>query len=787
MATSPVQPPEGLAGNPQMIQLASVSLPSTSARIKPPTLCYCPTMDLIAAALEDESWGVWRLGGGRVFGGPGFTREKESRSVNTPRIAITTMTWKSLGMLLAIACTDNTLRLVSTYTGKIVHVLSTRPTMPEGQLSCLGWNMNLTDPQGTSQRLESGKVAESLEDILTPGAATSQPGVLAMKADLPRDLALIDVESSFPKLSSLPATGVEDDVFSSRASLDALFHDSNTSPADSVDVLVSGFDTGSVDLKMFESFDIGGIDLTTSFDKAKCKILRHTSQSLSPVHAFVVQTSTGLFLLPMSLRFISASPRYLSIVAAKSTQLQNLLRYIQQTQNQINIEWRTANDLPSKFLRNINESLSEKMDCNFLTAAYHLVVTGDCYAPLKEFLVDELGERGHKRWEKAVASGYETIRRLVHECLLPAIERCQIVTSRLKGLSGFRKAGGILGLDHDMLEGIDDTLDCLNLLAHKLLLVVGKDLRQFTAFAKWLRLEIDIQAADSDASTTDDILDRQDTVEHRLTLDYISGPMANSEVLKYIRPMKEKDQEQSTWEPEGPDSGFYRTFKNKLREDKGQGDHPKLDDLSSYLKKQCDALFAQVADSLRKSIMFSTPIPLVEQISGFIFDIKLLPVRQGRPVSHHSRAVVVAQKGKDIVIQEFPVSTVGSELEGISQAKDVQLDGDFSILDIKFVDTETFMVLRGNNIEARIEAWNYKSMDNLECELRHVFDLLQTKSRPIQLEVNGRKGRRAVCVLFDDRRSYSIFDLDNLVESEDGDDEEDMANENTVGDMMQHN
>jgi anaphase-promoting complex subunit 4 len=62
-------------------------------------------------------------------------------------------------------------------------------------------------------------------------------------------------------------------------------------------------------------------------------------------------------------------------------------------QNQIQMEWKSAHDLPSRYIANANEDLEEKCNCDFITASYHLLVTGDCFPPLKEFLVDQLGER----------------------------------------------------------------------------------------------------------------------------------------------------------------------------------------------------------------------------------------------------------------------------------------------------------------------------------------------------------------------------------------------------------
>ena len=51
---------------------------------------------------------------------------------------------------------------------------------------------------------------------------------------------------------------------------------------------------------------------------------------------------------------------------------------------------------------------------------------------------------------------------------------------------------------------------------------------------------------------------------------------------------------------------------------------------------------------------------------------------------------------------------------------------------------------------------------------------------PISIEINGRKGRRAVCVLTEDRLRYRIFDLDsplsiNETLSKDGEEEDAMV------------
>jgi len=56
--------------------------------------------------------------------------------------------------------------------------------------------------------------------------------------------------------------------------------------------------------------------------------------------------------------------------------------------------------------------------------------------------------------------------------------------------------------------------------------------------------------------------------------------------------------------------------------------------------------------------------------------------------------------------------------------------------------------------------------------IRHVFAPTGPKSKPLWLDVNGRKGRRAVCVLYGDGMKYDVLDLDGTIEEEEGDEED---------------
>ena len=161
--------------------------------------------------------------------------------------------------------------------------------------------------------------------------------------------------------------------------------------------MVVGTKEGNIHLSIYDSFEIGSFVSPITIDGAPCHLLRHASHPDFSTHALLMElpvSGKSLYFVPMDLRFISASSEYLSLLASRSTTLNNLLRYIHQVQALMISEWKSTQELPSRFLRNINETLAEKEDNrDIVQALYHSVATGHTFPSVKEWLVDELSER----------------------------------------------------------------------------------------------------------------------------------------------------------------------------------------------------------------------------------------------------------------------------------------------------------------------------------------------------------------------------------------------------------
>ena len=245
-------------------------------------------------------------------------------------------------------------------------------------------------------------------------------------------------------------------------------------------------------------------------------------------------------------------------------------------------------------------------------------------------------DKGHKRWEKSVSIGYENVRRLAHECLLPALERCGVILSRLMGISKFHKLSHVLGLETRDLRMVVDTVDCLHLLAHKVLIYSSQELREFLAFAKWLRHEIDVQTAEPMSQTLEELMEKSDMIDHGPTLCYIQGALTNSILQHFIQPppgmgaFRPPPTAPSPWVAAGRDHTFYETYKVMLTQlekqvsgwyDGPQVDLPKLHDLTGRLGLQCDQVFGQIALAQRRGILHRCPLVLHPDTDQKVMDI----------------------------------------------------------------------------------------------------------------------------------------------------------------------
>lgn len=628
----------------------------------------------------------------------------------------------------------------------------------------------------------------TLDHVLSMKADVSK--LLSLEAHLPQELSAIDIENSLPRLATLPPIGVGsgDDVFSTRASVDAIFHTSSSGIAGSVDVLLAGMydesDTTSGDarcavhLRIFDSFEIGAADIGHCFQPARGhgRVISMASHPyLHTVFLVVEQADKSLHLVALDLSFIPQTGRNLALVARKATQLGNLLRYASQVQMQLSTEVKAAFELPARFLRNINESLAEgDPDADFAFAVHHLVVTGDCSARFKEWLVDEVGERGLKRWEKAVGDCLDVVRRLTAECLAPALERIEVVLSRLRGLASFSETRDRLGLAEHDVKKATETVDVLTLLAEDLLVDVGTEIKEFAAFMKWMKWECEVEALEEGSERAEELRESwTGELEIRTVLDYVGSAMGETRLKRYIDTPPTGGEPLAAAKSFGDENeaGFYVDYTNQRNSQNKSSKPPRLGELLERLKKQCEVVFGQIAEHFRKSMLARYMMELPQGLEKDDLDMRVVADDQdtaaqrllvlARDVQHqdvlHQIQLVLRMEGPKTM-------NFMSEFNRLPTIPDVR-----EILDAKIVDDTTLLALvrTEGDIRLYVRPWLAKVKD-AEWQLDHVFEdgNMEAGMSPAKLEVNGRVGRRVVAVMDRSGLGYVVLDLDAHVETD---------------------
>ncbi|KAF9773815.1 hypothetical protein IL306_008292 [Fusarium sp. DS 682] len=421
------------------------------------------------------------------------------------------------------------------------------------------------------------------------------------------------------------------------------------------------------------------------------------------------------------------------------------------------VEWRNTRELPTRFLRSIESDLEnlETGPRSIVPALYHLAVTGHAYEPVREWLVESLAERGHKRWDKAVVSGLEGLRNLVHENFLPALDRCGIILSRLRGLAQFHDSRDDIGFTLQQTSRLMDIVQCLQLIGHKVLINVMDELESFTEFSAWLRFQIDRLASSSSAS--EELTEKEATMDIAKVLSYIENYLTDSPLRLFFDEMTREDYEADWAHIEGGPTLLHLLDQALVKWENGRPNMkalPRVEFLVSYATSWANRTFKWIAEAKKRSVRLGNPIRL--------------------------------SVGRDTFINTFEVQifSVGIDvINGISTNRpptSCRVDlGSNTLIDLKFLNDESLLILCNNQdnapqmicVPVQTEKLPYGDYDpNSPSETPCVsvdgfaayFFPEKSISRPLRMEVNDRNSVRGdmpprVCVLESSRTTLKTF------------------------------
>ncbi|KAF1998389.1 hypothetical protein P154DRAFT_564763 [Amniculicola lignicola CBS 123094] len=836
--------------------------------IHPHLIAYCPTMDLIAVVTDEENLDVYRINGQRAFG-----LKRKSKAVSVDAIC-----WEFNGQAIAVAWSDGFTDIVSAETGKIIHKDLPPPSLRdrvEGKesavrISVIGWGLNFIDVEAVkkrtgvrglddSDRAEDGSKGKgekeeegpklSLNDMTSENwdglkdttiledFLQRQPDLQNLEAtpNIPDQMTMQDMGAHLPKLPLIPLPPVtpfmraqpDSGAFGSQAQVDAILHSQHMKDHNSVEMLIRCTDDGTVHPSIYDSLETVNIRLPKEWDVKSSKVVLHTSHPYSCSHGLLMkietrEQGTKLAFVPLTLDFIPLAGLYLHLIASTAAQLQNLLGYVQHSMQRIRTFWKHSQDLPRKFMMNISETLEEKGHGDLGENLYQVACSGHCPPLIKEWLVDELQEAGHKRWDNTVTTSTATLLALIHENLLPAIDRCAVAIARLRILSKFKESSWIFT---GPLTNFDDLLTLLynfRSLASAVLSYVNDEKRQFASFSKWLRYQIDFEATEPGSQSREEMEVRDPGVDINVVLQYIQYPLLKSDLAAYLNPESELDSEQKNEQ-----ASSYESTRHAIKLLKEGASYKAealcMDHVLRQFGESCTKIFQQVSHWQESNTSMKYGVILEDADVGETKDMRMVygPYNPLHLNSASTYTAVIPKQSPDAsttlrihrlthtpTITSFPkdlleyASTVlvfpqGAEIHDVKFADDRALlvlismlikkdDADeketraFRILslpynnsvfdppsdsppNISFTDLPSsthpsYLLPGGRSPPFPSRKVLSLTSTTLQQYTKHTFE---SRFEPLKLVTNGRKDVRVILVLGKDRKHYKIFDMEH--------------------------
>ncbi|KAK9259349.1 anaphase-promoting complex, cyclosome, subunit 4-domain-containing protein, partial [Lipomyces tetrasporus] len=694
---------------------------------------WCPRMDLLTFSPDPASIWLYRMSGQLVWKMT-LKDSKTAISALAKTAIISALAWRPDGKMLALGCSDGMIRVCDVNNGRIVHQIATRSS-----ISCLNW------------------VAEDHSSIQSRNSA-------------PFDNILnIDITANLPKLSPLPTAFAPDSIFTSKGVLDSMINSSFMSEESSmIDILVNGERDNRIFFNIFGHFSIANISFPSPLEKLTP--LCHASSPDLSFHAFIVESQDhALFMLPLRVHFIRRFGNDLAHISSTSTKVQALLIYISDGMGAVAAEWKNMESSLVRPMKSLEDILVAEKDSDVVLSLLETLILGFPSDAIKSWITNHLSDRAVRSWRKASSSGYENIRKLLLENLIPACERMVVLITRVRGLARWRERGVHLGLNPDSYTHIVDALTLIMGKAHRLIWDLNKEYDHFKPFIQWIKFILD------------------DVTNHDSTAEDPDSPIETAKVATYIT-----------------DYLNNSTMANYFS---GDGCAPRngtdLNDLVVNLKKLCENAFRESSESMKNHVVFGSPLRLADNVASKELCMSSRVIQRGSE-SFMYTAVSLTSNADCVFLICLDLSGNYAELTSCMVRSASFAICNMAIKALEFVDDEKLMLLvhpidpASSKTKARIVSLEFERLlaesavvidarefNGAICSVLYSTDLSEPEWSqcreftddflPIALAVNGRKGRRVGSVIADDRHRFLVFDLDD---DEAGDEEE--SNDDTM-------
>jgi len=387
-----------------------------------------------------------------------------------------------------------------------------------------------------------------------------------------------------------------------------------------------------------------------------------------------------------------------------------------------------------------------------------------------------------------VTSGLENLRDLVHQNMIPALERCAVILSRLLGIARYHGGAVEIGFSSAQISRLMDIVSCLMLVSNKILIAVMEELELFTSFSSWLRFEIDRLASPSQA---EELPEKEATMDHSKVLTYIQHCLVESPMTIFFDKVGQADWTKD-WQfvEDGPT--LLEMLDVQLQKNDARQPHmkafPKVEFLVDYLSMRANTVFKDIAEAEKRSVRFGKPVRLSvgSPVSMLSMCMSAAPKKDGFADGIIYTATSSDERTRALHIFQTKLEVVN----GISTVISTHVTNlDFTgaeVLDLKFLGHESLLVLMAFDgrsylisIPVASNELRYSPYSVGDSIISETVDFASAQKRfwcvqvpgdhvpsPMHMEVVEQNNSRGdiparVCLLDSDRLNYQVFLLPN--------------------------
>ncbi|KAF9380612.1 Anaphase-promoting complex subunit 4 [Podila verticillata] len=436
---------------------------------------WCPTADLLALVSLENDLEMYRLSWEKHWS----IRVKEppkktggvSRISSGSEADVVSLAWRPDGKMIAVGLDSGHINIYDYMDGSLAHTIASvaLENSPLASIQCLKWTEVYLGPSSAPAFFGIRQSPNTLLDampLLSPIPESSTAQEMSARMIKAEDVTVLDEESS-PIMNAL---------FSSDSHGRFRLR------------LFGGFDMESISLSemlqmfaphQFQTVDIIAADIQADLSELAIIALGTTSDAKS-TGGQLLQITVGSELLRRHAREIRA-------IGVRTRPIQHLLAYMDECLEVMKKDYGKLCQLSEHCMESVQECLKNNGDSNDPTAEFsHLLLTGRPSVSMDQYLQQELGHHGVKRWDKSGKAAYENLRKVAFECLLPACERLVVHMTDILAYSRWRERYGTLDLDERKVYS------CIRLagefigMIERLFQALKVEIKQFNEFENWI-------------------------------------------------------------------------------------------------------------------------------------------------------------------------------------------------------------------------------------------------------------------------------------------------------------